>query len=116
MVELLHRRGAREHDRDVALEQVADELVRALERRHLLDEVLVDVAPLVADVVAELAVDVITHERRDELVAAHPDGAMDSPERQRDVVLSEGAVPRDRVLVVGVDERAVDVEQGGFRH
>jgi hypothetical protein len=35
---------------------------------------------------------------------------MDAPQRERDLVTTEGAVPRERVVVVGVDERAVDVE------
>src|SRR6476660_8623875 len=35
---------------------------------------------------------------------------MDAPDRDVLVVLSHRPVPRDRVVVVGVDERAVDVE------
>ena len=46
----------------------------------------------------------------DELVAAHPDVPVDLPHREHESVLAERAVPRDRVLVVRVDERAVDVE------
>jgi hypothetical protein len=46
----------------------------------------------------------------DQLVASHADAAMDLPELHREPVRPEGAVPRDRVVVVRVDERAVDVD------
>jgi hypothetical protein len=36
-----------------------------------------------------------------------------TPNREHDVVLPEGSVPAQRVLVVGIDERAVDIENGG---
>ena len=51
-------------------------------------------------------------ERFDELVATHADVPVDAPDRQHHLVLAERAVPGDRVVVVGVDERAVDVEDG----
>jgi hypothetical protein len=35
---------------------------------------------------------------------------VDAPDRQYDAVLTEGAIPRAGVLVVGVAEGAVDVE------
>jgi len=41
---------------------------------------------------------------------------LDLPDRQRDLRLAEGPVPRDRVVVVGVDERSVDVEDRGWWH
>jgi hypothetical protein len=50
------------------------------------------------------------------VVAAHADVAVDAPDRQRLAVLAERAKPGQRVLVVGVDERAVDVEDGRGRH
>jgi hypothetical protein len=40
---------------------------------------------------------------------------VDPPEREREVVGAERAIPGERVLVVRIDERAVDVEQSGFR-
>jgi hypothetical protein len=33
-----------------------------------------------------------------------------APDREHDVVLPEGAIPRERVVVRRVDERPVDVE------
>jgi hypothetical protein len=50
------------------------------------------------------------------VVAAHADQAVDAPHRHHLTVLAQGAVPGQRVLVVGVDERAVDVEDGGGWH
>jgi hypothetical protein len=41
---------------------------------------------------------------------------VDAPDRQVHVVPTKRAVPGDRVVVVGVDERAVDVEDGCGRH
>jgi hypothetical protein len=46
------------------------------------------------------------------LITAHPDVSVQAPHREHDVVLPEGAVPAKSVLIVGVDERAVDVENG----
>jgi hypothetical protein len=51
-------------------------------------------------------------QRLHNLIAAHPDIAVNQPHRQHDPVPAEGAVPGERVLVVGVDERPVDVEHG----
>jgi hypothetical protein len=47
------------------------------------------------------------------LVAAHADVPVQTPNREHDVVLPEGSVPTQRVLVIRVDERAVDIEDGG---
>ena len=57
--------------------------------------------------------DAVSGERVDELVAAHPDVAVDPPQRRRGAVAAKGSVPGDRVVVVGVDERPVDVEDRG---
>jgi hypothetical protein len=35
---------------------------------------------------------------------------VDAPEREDDAMAAEGSEPGNRVVVVGVDERAVDVE------
>jgi hypothetical protein len=50
------------------------------------------------------------------VVAAHSDVAVDAPDRLQLTVLAEGAVPGDGVLVVGVDERSVYVQDGGWWH
>ena len=69
-----------------------------------------------ADLVAGLLLDVLAGDRADELVAAHPDVAVDPPYRRHHSVAPERAVPRDRVVIVRVDERPVDVEDRGGRH
>jgi hypothetical protein len=46
------------------------------------------------------------------LVTAHADVSVKPPDREHDVVLPEGAVPTERVLVVGVNQRPVDIENG----
>src|SRR5205085_6898526 len=57
--------------------------------------------------------DLLGQQRGDELVAAHPDVAVDPPDRHHVPVLPERAEPGDGVVVVGVDERPVDVEDRG---
>ena len=61
-------------------------------------------------------IDVVARDRSDELVAAHPDVTVKPPHREDDLEASERAVPGERMLVVGVDERAVDVQQRCARH
>jgi hypothetical protein len=58
----------------------------------------------------------LVREGADELVSAHPDVAMHPPHRKMDPVLTKGLIPTQGVLVVRVDERAVDVEDGSGRH
>ena len=66
-----------------------------------------------ADLVAVLGVEALAGEVGHELVAAHPDRAVTAPDGDRDAVQAKRAIPGQRVLVVGVDERAVDVEDRG---
>ena len=63
-----------------------------------------------------LGVELLAREGGDQLVAAHADVPVDPPERQHLAALSERPVPRDRVVVVRVDERAVDVEDRAAGH
>ena len=56
-------------------------------------------------------IDVVARDRSDELVAAHPDVTVEPPHREDDLEAPERAVPGERVLVVRVDERAVDIQQ-----
>src|SRR6202040_2985025 len=68
-----------------------------------------------ADVVALAPLDVLAEQRRDQLVAAHAHVAVDPPERHHVAVLAERLKPGQGVVVVGVDERAVDVEDRRVR-
>ena len=70
----------------------------------------------VAELVAVSRLDVVAGNRRDELVAAHPDVTVEPPHREDDLEAPKGAIPRQRVLVVRVDERAVEVQQRRARH
>jgi len=74
---------------------------------HLLELVAVRVS----EVVSMPLIDVVARDRSDELVAAHPDVTVEPPHREDDLEAPERAVPGERVLVVRVDERAVDIQQ-----
>src|SRR5436305_2100915 len=82
------------------------------ERLRLGDQLLVEHVLRRTRLVAVLALEVAAGERRHELVAAHPDVAVNPPHREDDAELPERPVPRERVVVVRVDERAVEIEQG----
>jgi hypothetical protein len=79
-------------------------------RADLLDELEVALLLGRADVVALALLDVVAEQRPDELVAAHADRPVDPPHRRVVAVRDHRPVPGDRVEVVGVDERAVDVQ------
>jgi hypothetical protein len=51
-----------------------------------------------------------------EHVAAHTDRTVDAPHRSDDSIAAKGAEPRQSMLVVGVHEGAVDVEDRGICH
>ncbi|MEJ7741802.1 MAG: hypothetical protein WKF73_04170 [Nocardioidaceae bacterium] len=57
-----------------------------------------------------------TGDSLDELVATHADRPVDAPQGRRDVEVAKCRVPRERVLVVGVDERSVDIENDRADH
>src|SRR4051794_14035956 len=78
---------------------------------HLVDELGVLRLPAVADVVPELLLDAVAGDVRHQPVAAHPDCTVDLEDGHGHVVCPERAEPRDRVVVGGVDERPVDVEE-----
>jgi hypothetical protein len=47
---------------------------------------------------------------RPSLITAHPDVAVQTPDREHDVVLPEGAIPAHGVLVIRVDQRPIHIE------
>jgi hypothetical protein len=116
VLDLVLLRRAREHDRPPALLQLGDQLARPLEDHDLVDQLGEQLALGGADPVAGLLLDLLAGDRADELVAPHPDVAVDPPHRRHHSVAAERAVPRDRVVVVRVDERPVDVEDRSGRH
>src|SRR5215208_6146127 len=115
VVDLVGLRRGGEHDRVPRLAQVGDQLARTLQGLHLVDQRQVERLLGRPDVVALLLVERLGDEGADQLVAPHPDVPVDAPDRQHDAMLAERAEPRERVLVVRVDERAVDVQDGGGR-
>ena len=90
--------------------QILDQRARARERLDLVDQLHVEHLLRRAHVVAVLAVEALTGEGGDQLIAAHPDVPVDAPQRQDEPVRAERAVPGERVVVVGVHQRAVDVQ------
>jgi len=58
-------------------------------------------------------VDVVAGYRAHDLVASHPDVPVDTPDRDAEAEFAESAIPGQRVLVIAVDERPVDVDDRG---
>jgi len=81
-----------------------------VQRLHLADQLRVLVAACFLDRVVALPVDV-RDERGNQLVPAHPDMPVDPPDRQCDLVSAKRPKPRKCVVVVGVGECPVDVEE-----
>ena len=94
--------------------QILDQLARALHRLDLADQLHVERLLGRADLIAKLALGALIGQRGDQLVTAHPDVAMDPPQREHDLVLSKRTKPRDRVVIVRVDQRSVDVEDRDY--
>ena len=116
MVDLLLLRRARENDAVIAPLQLLDEIARAVERPHLVDQLGVVALLRLADRVAGRLLDLDAGDRLDQHVATHPDVAVDPPQRRGDLVVAKRAVPGKRMVVVGVDERPVDVEDRRRSH
>src|SRR3954470_8107590 len=110
VVGLVGLRGGSEDHGVPALLEPDDQLARAFERRDLADQRHVGRLLGVADALAVLRVGVLADQGGDQLVAPHPDVPVDLPQLHDEPVRAERPVPSDRVLVVRVDERAVDVE------
>src|SRR6185437_9514483 len=107
---LARLRARGEHDRAAAAAQGGEEFAGAGQRAHLVDQLGVAARLALADRVAEPLLDVVAGDRRDELVAAHAVVAVDPPKRHVDPVVGERPAPGDRVVVVRVDQRSVDVD------
>ena len=86
--ELRVTRG-RQRDPVAGVGELADEVGSTRQRGDLGLDLDVLLAPVVAQGVAEPLLDVVTGHLGDQLVAAHPDGAVDPPQRDRQVVRSK---------------------------
>src|SRR3954451_1294125 len=111
VLEMLGRRGAREDDAPALVMSPADQLGGARQRPHLAHQGLVLLLPCAAQRLTALALHLLAQQRRHELVAAHPDEAMDAICRDLEAVRAASALPGEGVQISGVDERAVDVEK-----
>ena len=108
---LVRLRGAREHDGPRALGQRLQQPPRAGQRGHLVDHLAEDRRLGLPEGVAVAALHVLAGRGRDELVAAHAHQVVQHPDLAGDAVAPHRPEPRERVLVVRVDERAVDVDE-----
>src|SRR5262249_25527269 len=95
---------------------VLHQRARPAQRLDLLDEGQVQGLLGGADVVALALLGVLGQQRGDELVAAHADVAVGPPDPDDLAVLAAGTAPRDGVMVVGVDEGSVDVQDRCGHH
>lgn len=93
-----------------ALAQVPDQLAGPPDRLDLADHAGVGVLLGLTDRAAEPTLDLLVRQRRHKLIATHADVTVDAPDRQHEIVRAKRAIPRERVLVVGVDERPVEIE------
>src|SRR5215217_132645 len=117
VVDLVALARAGQHQPVPAAVQQLEQPAGVGERLHLADQVGVQGGLGRPDAVALPVLDPLAGHRGHQLVAAHADVAVDPPHRHGQAVLAEGAVPGDGVVVVGVDQRAVDVQhRDRWRH
>ena len=105
--------GAGQHDVEPGLPDRDQQVLGAVEELRLPRDLVVLALPAVPQPVTVLVLDVVAGDRRDQPITTHPDRAVDR--RHRHVPLEdrvEGARPRQGMVVVGVQEGAVDVEDG----
>ncbi len=115
MLGLARLAGGGQHHREPAPGELDDEVGGAVQRPYLGDELTERLVVGRAQVVAAVTLDVVAEHGRDQLVAAHADGAVQPPHRDVEVAPVGGPGLGDGVVVGRVDERAVDIEQNGVR-
>jgi hypothetical protein len=81
-----------------------------MEGLDLVDQLSVLLCFQFSDRVSPSALYLLAGQRGHELIAAHANVTMDSPDGQNHVHCPEGPVPRDRVVIVRVDQGSVNVE------
>src|SRR5690606_38553850 len=95
---------------------LGQELVSTLEGLDLADELLELLLPRLAQVISVSLLDVAPRDRRDKQVTSHADAAVETPDRPGDLVAPQRTEPGQGVLVVGVYQGSVNVEDRGVRH
>jgi hypothetical protein len=63
-----------------------------------------------------LGLHLIARKQLDDAVASDPDPMMDPPDRHDDSLLAEGSVPPQGMLIIGVDQRSIDIKDHCERH
>ncbi len=108
---LVGPRRRRDQQRDAPVLQVLDQPQGAPGAAQVARALEEAVGVSVRDAVR--VVGATTEQPRQHAVAAHADGAVDPPHRHVVSVVGERLRPADHVVVDGVDERAVEVQQDG---
>src|SRR5581483_11722898 len=106
---LRRRRG--ERDGETTRVQRAQEVARAVERVDLRKQRFEVLLPVAFDGLVGATDQLLEHVR-----PAHADESMDGSEARPFTVRPQRARPGDGVVVVAVDQRAVDVDECGFGH
>ena len=88
------------------------------QRRHLLKQRVDLLALLLPGLIAGPALQVLTSDSHDHLVPAHPDQPVQPPHRIGLAHRAQCPVPGERMLVIGINERPVNVKDGngGVNH
>jgi hypothetical protein len=110
VVDVLGLARAGQHQREPAPPHILEQLRHPVEGLDLPEHRIELVGPVGAQLVAEPLFDVIADDSGHQLITAHPDRPVQPPDRNGQVAAAERSEPGQRVVVVRVDERAVDVE------
>ena len=105
-----------QHQPEPALLDLGQQLVGALERLDLVNELIELFSPRLAQLVPVSLLNLRAADLGHEQVAAHPDATVDAPHRPGDSIAAKGPEPRQSMLVVGVHKGAVDVEDRSIGH
>ena len=104
--------GAGQHEPVPTLLDRYEQVARARQRRHLLKQRVDFLALPLPGLIAYPALQVLTPDSRDHLVPAHADQPVQPPHRIGLAHRAQRPVPGQRMLIVGIDERPVNIKDG----
>jgi hypothetical protein len=107
--------GAGQHKPVPTLLDGHEQVARARQRRHLLKERVDFLALFLPGLISYPALQVLTSDSRDHLVPAHADQPVQPPHRIGLAYRAQCPIPGERMLIVGIDERPVNIEDGNGR-
>ena len=116
VLDLRSLRGAGQDHGVTSILEVDYQVARPVQRLHLFYERHVEHPLGGPDVLSLGFLHLLAAQGLDQLVAAHADVTVDTPDRQQLLMLAKGPEPGNRVVEVGVDQRPVDVEDRGGGH